>query len=159
MNPLFIEILSLCLGLLTDELTRKPNHLSGEYKMSIEKFTFGKSNAAASSANKESKPKAQFWLNIGYTANEGTAEEKFISLPTGIPLDTQEALATNSSNEDFRAMRCAQNDLLEQLTAFAEKLEPGQEGIIQLQVQLRRVKAVAEDIKPDENKYGRSLTF
>ena len=158
MNPLLIEILSLFLGLLTDELTNKNNHLSGEYKMSINKFTFGQSAKSETTA-KADKPKAQFWLNIGYTANEGTEDEKFISLPTGIPLDTQEALPTNSSNEDFRAMRCAQNDLLEQLTAFAEKLEPGAEGIIQLQVQLRRVKAPAEDIKPDENKYARSLTF
>lgn len=160
MNPLLIEILSLFLGLVTDGQTHKSNnHLSGEYKMSINKFTFGQSAKSETTTAKADKPKAQFWLNIGYTANEGTEDEKFISLPTGIPLDTQEALPTNSSNEDFRAMRCAQNDLLEQLTAFAEKLEPGAEGIIQLQVQLRRVKAPAEDIKPDDNKYGRTLTF
>lgn len=127
--------------------------------MSIEKFTFGKSNATSSSAAKADKPKAQFWLNIGYVANEGTEDAKFISLPTGIPLDTQEPLPTNSSNEDFRAMRSAQNDLLAQLIEFAEGLEPGAEGVIQLQVQLRRVKAPAEDIKPDENKYARKLTF
>lgn len=157
MHPLLFEILSLCLGVLTDEFTHK-SHLSGEYKMSIEKFTFGKTAAASSSAKAE-KPKAQYWLNIGYVANEGTDDAKFISLPTGIPLDTQEALPTNSSNEDFRAMRCAQNDLLEQLLEFAEGLEPGAEGIIQLQVQLRRVKAPAEDIKSDDNKYGRKLTF
>lgn len=127
--------------------------------MSIEKFTFGKTNVASNSAAKADKPKAQFWLNIGYVANEGTEDAKFISLPTGIPLDTQEPLPTNSSNEDFRAMRSAQNDLLEQLVEFAQGLEPGAEGIIQLQVQLRRVKAPAEDIKPDENKYARKLTF
>lgn len=123
--------------------------------MSIQKFTFGQSNAAA----KTDKPKAQFWLNIGYVANEGSEEEKFISLPTGIPLDTQEPLPTNSSNADFRAMRCAQNDLLEQLIEYAQNLEPGEEGIINLQVQLRRVKAEAADIPADENKYARKLTF
>ena len=127
--------------------------------MSIEKFTFGKTNVASNSAAKADKPKAQFWLNVGYVANEGTEDAKFISLPTGIPLDTQEPLPTNSSNEDFRAMRCAQNDLLAQLVEFAGGLEPGAEGVIQLQVQLRRVKAPAEDIKPDENKYARKLTF
>lgn len=127
--------------------------------MSIEKFTFGKANTASNSAAKADKPKAQFWLNIGYVANEGTEDAKFISLPTGIPLDTQEPLPTNSSNEDFRAMRSAQNDLLAQLIEFADGLEPGAEGIIQLQVQLRRVKAPAEDIKPDANKYARKLTF
>ena len=126
--------------------------------MSIQKFTFGQSNAAATTA-KVDKPKAQFWLNIGYVANEGSDDEKFISLPTGIPLDTQEPLPTNSSNADFRAMRCAQNDLLEQLIEYAQNLEPGEEGIINLQVQLRRVKAEAADIPADENKYARKLTF
>lgn len=160
MNPLLIEILSLFLGLVTDGQTHKSNnHLSGEYKMSIQKFTFGQSNTAATSTAKADKPKAQFWLNIGYVANEGSEDEKFISLPTGIPLDTQEPLPTNSSNADFRAMRCAQNDLLEQLIQYAQNLEPGEEGIINLQVQLRRVKAEAADIPADENKYARKLTF
>lgn len=160
MNPLLIEILSLVLGVLTDrESQLNHNHLSGEYKMSIQKFTFGQSNVAATTEVKAAKPKAQFWLNIGYVANEGSDEEKFISLPTGIPLDTQEPLPTNSSNADFRAMRCAQNDLLEQLIEYAQNLEPGEEGIINLQVQLRRVKAQEEAIPSDENKYARKLTF
>lgn len=128
--------------------------------MSIKEFskTFGAytNNAASNSAD---RPKAKFWLNVGYTANEGTEDAKFISLPTGIPLDTQEPLSTKSSNEDFRAMRCAQNDLLEQLVAFAEGLEPGEEGVIQLQVQLRRVKEEAAPIAAGENKYARKLTF
>lgn len=128
--------------------------------MSVEKFTFGQSNTNNSAAgSKTERPKAKFWLNIGYVANEGSEDEKFISLPTGIPLDTQEPLPTNSSNADFRAMRCAQNDLLAQLNAFAEKLEPGAEGIIHLQVQLRRVKEAEADIPAEENKYARSITF
>lgn len=147
------------MGLLTDKLTHKSNHLSGEYKMSIKTFgqTFGQSKTNEASSGE--RPKAQFWLNIGYTANEGTDEAKFISLPTGIPLDTQEPLSTKSSNDDFRAMRFAQNDLLEQLLAFAKDLEPGAEGILQLQVQLRRVKDDAPAISTDDNKYARKLTF
>ena len=42
---------------------------------------------------------------------------------------------------------------------FAKDLEPGAEGIIQLQVQLRRVKAPEADIPADENKYARTLSF
>ena len=120
--------------------------------------TFGQASTKTES-NNGSRPKAQFWINVGYVANEGTEDERFISLPTGIPLDTQEPLPTNSSNADFRAMRCAQNDLLEQLIQYAQNLEPGEEGIINLQVQLRRVKAEAADIPADENKYARKLTF
>ncbi len=128
--------------------------------MGIKTFgeTFGASVANKSVATAE-RPKAKFWLNIGYTANEGTEDAKFISLPTGIPLDTQEHVSTKSSNADFRAMRCAQNDLLDQLLAFAEGLEPGDEGVIQLQVQLRRVKEEEADIPANENKYSRALTF
>lgn len=118
--------------------------------------TFG---APKANEAKQDRPKAQFWLNLGYVANPGTEDEKFISLPTGIPLDTQEPLPTNSSNADFRALRCAQNDLLKQLLEFAESLEPGAEGIIQLQVQLRRVKEAEADIPANENKYARELTF
>lgn len=126
--------------------------------MSIKQFSFGKTDATKSNVAAE-KPKAQFWLNLGYVANEGTEDEKFISLPTGIALDTQEPLQITGNSEDFRAMRSAQNDLLEQLIEYAQNLEPGEEGIIQLQVQLRRVKAPAEAIASDENKYGRKLSF
>lgn len=155
------EILSLCLGLLTDNAKSNNNQLSGEYKMAIQSFdkTFGKSAAKSEVSSNADKPKAQFWLNIGYIANEGEEDEKFISLPTGIPLDTQEPLPTNSSNADFRALRCAQNDLLEQLLAYAKDLEPGEEGVIQLQVQLRRVKAPEADIPAAENKYARKLAL
>lgn len=158
MNPILYEILILCLGLLTDKQTQQSNQ-SGEYKMSIKTFgqTFG--SAVANKPAATERPKAKYWLNVGYTANEGTEEAKFISLPTGIPLDTQEHVSTKSSNADFRAMRCAQNDLLDQLVAFAEGLEPGEEGVIQLQVQLRRVKEEEADIPADENKYARKLTF
>ena len=126
--------------------------------MGIQSFdkTFGKTAVKTESA---AKPKAKFWLNLGYTANEGTEDEKFISLPNGIPLDTQEPLPTNSSNDDFRALRSAQNDLLAQLMEFAEQMEPGQEGVIQLQVQLRRVKEEAAPIASGENKYAAKLAF
>lgn len=160
MHPILFEFLSFCLGILTDEITQQSKQQSGEYKMAIQSFnkTFG-AKAAETTKSNDAKPKAQFWLNIGYVANEGTEDEKFISLPTGIPLDTQEPLPTNVSNEDFRALRSAQNDLLEQLIAYAQDLEPGQSGIIQLQVELRRVKGEEKAIAPDENKYARKLTF
>ena len=161
MHPILYEILTFCLGLLTDKVvSTNQNQLSGEYKMAITTFakTFGQASTKTES-NNGSRPKAQFWINVGYAANEGTEDERFISLPTGIPLDTQEHLPTNSSNEDFRAMRCAQNDLLDQLMEFAKTLEPGQEGVISLQVQLRRVKEEAPAISASENKYARKLTF
>lgn len=159
MYPFIFDLIILYLGLFTDEQTKKPKH-TGEYKMAInDVFALKFGNNDKPAAGKTDKPKAQFWLNIGYTALEGTDDEKFISLPVGIPLDTQEPLPTNMSNEDFRAMRCAQNDLLAQLLAGAAQLEPGQETTINLQVQLRRVKGEAAPIAAGENKYALNLNL
>jgi len=118
--------------------------------------TFGKSASTV-----EDKPKAKFWLNLGYTAQGEDGEDKFVSLPTGIPLDTQEPLDVKKiNNDDFRQLRSAQNNLLEELIAYAEStLQPGQETVIQLQVQLRRVKEDAEPIPASENKYARNTVF
>lgn len=110
----------------------------------------------------DDRPKAEFWLNLGYNSDhivEETGKPLFISLPQGIPLDTQEHLPTNMSNQQFAAMRSAQNDLLDQLTAHAQTLQPGEDCTIQLTVQLRRVKAPAEPINPENNPLIKKLSF
>ncbi len=115
-----------------------------------------------SAASTEDRPKAEFWINLGYDSGykpEGSEESLFISLPQGIPLDTQEHLSTNSSNAQFAAMRAAQNDLLDQLIAKAETLQPGEATTINITVQLRRVKAPAEPILPENNPLAKKLTF
>lgn len=59
MHPILYEILTFCLGVLTDRGTQhKPKQLSGNYKMAIESFakTFGnKSNSAAATAESSLK--------------------------------------------------------------------------------------------------------
>lgn len=121
--------------------------------------TFG--GKKSNSASKEDKPKAQFWINIGYNA-EGAGEDgadRFVSLPTGIPLDTQELLPTNSRNEEFAAFQSARNDLLEQIMAVAKTLKPGEERLLNLQIQLRHVNAEREAIAPQDNKFSRPLSL
>lgn len=121
---------------------------------------FGSTNAAPAAAT--NRPKADFWLNLGYESdhvNEETGKRLFISLPTGIPLDTQEYVDTNVSNPQFAAMRSAQNDLLDQLVAHAQHLQPGEECLITVQVQLRRVKAPAAPINPDNNPLIKRMSF
>ncbi len=115
--------------------------------------TFGKPQATNSS--KDDRPKAQFWLNIGYPVTvktEAGEEQRFVSLPTGIPLDTQEALATNSRNAEFAAFQAARNNLHDQIMAAAAKLQPGEEKLLNLQIQLRRVNEetapVAAELNP-----------
>lgn len=109
--------------------------------INISRQAFGPKTAAAPAAN--SRPKAQVWMNIGYTVevplDGGAVESRFINLPMGLPLDTMEEVATTSSNEVYAAMQIAKNDLLKQLLTAAAELAPGQERIVNLQVQLRRV--------------------
>lgn len=94
--------------------------------------------ARRGAAANNDRPKAQFWLNVGYHAGEGD-QRKFVSLPTGIPLDTQERLATNSQNADYAQFQGARNELLDFLTDAASKLAPGEEELVNLSIQIRRV--------------------
>lgn len=130
------------------------------------KRTFAAPTAAKDSA-KADRPKAQFWLNIGYAVQVpvegGGMEQRFISLPSGIPLDTMEELKTNSSNAMFAAMQAARNDLFKQLMAAAEKLEPGEDKIFgeegTLQIQLRHVREENAEISPEDNVFTRPLSL
>ncbi|MNF46488.1 hypothetical protein D3C85_493390 [compost metagenome] len=122
------------------------------------KFGSSTNNAAPS----EDRPKAEFWINLGYESdhtNEETGKPLFISLPQGIPLDTQEHLPTNMSNAQFAAMRSAQNDLLDQLTAHAQHLQPGEDCFVNVTVQIRRVKAPSAPINPENNPLIKKLAF
>lgn len=123
------------------------------------KFGSSTANAAPAAAD---RPKAEFWINLGYESdhvNEETGKRLFISLPNGIPLDTQEHLDTSMSNAQFAAMRAAQNDLLDQLVAHAQHLQPGEDTLITVQVQLRRVKAPAAPINPENNPLIKKISF
>lgn len=119
-------------------------------------------NNAPTAAAAEDRPKAEFWINLGYESdhiNEETGKPLFITLPQGIPLDTQEHLPTNMSNAQFAAMRSAQNDLLDQLTSHAQHLQPGEDCFVNVTVQIRRVKAPTAPINPENNPLIKKLTF
>jgi hypothetical protein len=124
---------------------------------------FGKKSTAATPA--ADRPKSQFWMNIGYTVQvdvqengvtTGT-ESKFVSLPVGIPLDGMQPLPVNSKNEEFAAFQTARNDLLNQLSQVATSLKPGEERIVNLEIQVRRVSAEAAPIPSATNPFSRKL--
>ena len=127
--------------------------------------TFGKPQATNSS--KDNRPKAQFWLNIGYpitVKTEAGEEQRFVSLPTGIPLDTQEALDTNSRNAMHAAFQAARNNLHDRLMAVAAKLQPGEEKIIGLgdsglAIQIRRVNEESAPVSTEHNPFVAALSF
>jgi hypothetical protein len=133
--------------------------------MQITKKTFGARSAAAT-APKNERPKAQFWLNFGYLTPAGVEgeDDRFVSLPMGIPLDTMEKLSTKSSNADFAQFQAARNDLLDQIIEAASVLEPGQDYVIAadggLAVQVRRVSEEAAAPPVDAtNRYARPKLF
>ena len=107
------------------------------------------------------KPKAEFWINLGYTSDhkDDKGEPYFISLPQGIPLDTQEELPTNSRNDTFAAFSAARNDLQAQLMDHVKDLQPGESRTVTLEVQIRRVNAPAAPIDPANNPLARKLSF
>lgn len=129
--------------------------------------TFGRSNARGNvQSNTDDRPKAQLWLNIGYQTDieDEEGKLKFVSLPVGIPLDTQEPLPTNSKSLDFRAFQTARNDLMAQMIEVGKSLEPGEEKIIAcgdsgLALQIRRVSEEAAAVPADQNQFARRISF
>lgn len=121
---------------------------------------------AAAAAPKSEKAIAQLWLNIGYTVKavvEGE-EDKFVSLPLGIAVDTQAHLATNGKNESFARFQQARNGLLDQLIELGKGLKPGEAKIIAmgqngLSIQLRRISADAPELPQDGNPFAVKLAF
>lgn len=106
----------------------------------------GTSAASSSTGTRRDLPKAKAWLNIGYTVpvrvqdgEEVREETRFVSLPVGIPLDTMDEIQITSRNTEFAQFQAARNGLLSELKAAAEALQPGEERIINLQIQLRHV--------------------
>lgn len=127
----------------------------------FDKLSFGKKENATS-ATKNEQQKAEFWLNIGYGVDVpvegGGTESRFVSLPQGIPLDTQEHVAVKGKNVEWKAFQSARNGLLDQIMAVAQQLEAGEEKILNLQIQLRRVNSdVEETIDAATNPFAAKL--
>jgi hypothetical protein len=123
------------------------------------------SGAAANTSGAGSRsdaPKAKIWLNVGYVA-EGAGEngeDRFVSLPVGIPLDTQDRVQTNTRNADYNDFQAARNDLLDQLLAVATGLEPGEDAVLNLQIQMRRVSEERQSTTVTEgNKFARPASL
>lgn len=108
------------------------------------------------------KPKAQFWINVGYEVQVQAGdqlENRFVSLATGIPVDTQEKLATNSRNAEYAAFQAARNNLHDQIMEAASKLKPGEERMLKLQIQLRRVNDEVEPASGDDNMFIKKVVL
>lgn len=106
-------------------------------------------NVAGVNSDRQDRPKAQLWLNVGYDMHG-----KFIQLPNGgIPLDTMAEAELRGQNEDFIKQRTAQNELLKTLVTEGQKLAPGEEVTLNLTLKMRRVNGQLE-IAKDKNEYS-----
>lgn len=119
-------------------------------------FNFNVNKTSSKAAAKEEFQKSQFWMNVGYEV-EHDGKKTFVSLPLGIPLDNQKTLPTNSSNAEFAALQSARNSLYEQLMEAVQQLQPGEEQVIELQVQVRRVKEDSAPVDPESNPFVKNL--
>ena len=107
---------------------------------------FGSSKApAAKTAIVEEKVKSQLWVNVGYS-QEVDGVNVFVSIPMGIPLDSVKELVTNTRNVEFNQLNQARNQLLADILAASEDLEPGQDHTLELEVQVRRIDKEADPL-------------
>lgn len=119
--------------------------------------TFGNAPKAGDKNNNsavDDRPKAQYWLNVGYEAPnilEGEEKARFISLPVGIPLDTMEPAKVSGQNQVWLQQQAARNDLLEQLMEQAQSLAPGETKVLTIQIELRHVAEDAAPVDPAKN--------
>lgn len=99
--------------------------------------------SAADQASKEDRPQAKFWLNVGYEVSvkdsDGVESTRFISLPIGLPLDTQQHKTSRGTGEVAQIIS-AGNDLLDELVKAAQAIPPGETQLVNLQIQIRHVK-------------------
>lgn len=131
--------------------------------------SFGRTQFGQGSQPAKDRKDAEYWMNVGYPAevpgeNEGETETVFVSLPFGIPLDTQEHFDLSKiRNPGMVELRDSQNQLLDQIMEVANSLEPGEEKLVAVDgktglcVQIRRVKQAAAAPADGENKLVKKL--
>lgn len=125
---------------------------------------------AASPAPAEAdKPKAEYWLNIGYMSSitdEEGERDIFVSLGNrgGIPLDQVEVYdVTEARSSNMAVLRQCQNELLEGFLGRAKELAPGESAIVSydaetgLSMEIKRIRGKQE--VPVENTLKREFKF
>lgn len=125
-------------------------------------FAFGQE--AAPSDDRKDQPKAQVWINLGYEVQVpvegGGTEPRFVGLPVGIALDTQKPIDIKTRSPELAQLQAHQNQLLADLQSYAEGLAPGEETLVNLQIQLRRVKEPVGDVQAEGNSvFARPISF
>lgn len=83
-----------------------------------------KSNANAKRNSNANREQTMQWLNVGITCHVN-GEDKFVSLPLGIPLDSMEPKRYSGSNESYAEFVSAQNELIEAIKSLFQEIPQG----------------------------------
>lgn len=92
---------------------------------------------------KQERETNQVWANIGVVRKDGEGKDVFVGLPLGVPCDGLKAKkvpGSDTDKQDYRNLVIAQNAFLEAFQKHMAGLKPGQEKVLNLQVQIRRIK-------------------
>lgn len=111
-------------------------------------------------------PKANIWLNLGYGIDgalndKGEPDDGFISLASGVALDTMADLQTTKGKPQYLKKQAARNGLRDQLIKLGNTLKPGETIIVTgLSIQMRRVGDEMAPVLADEsNEFAAELVF
>lgn len=128
---------------------------------SLKTASFGQSTSLFGNGNAQQteKAKSEYWLNIGYIADDG---QHFVSLPkSGSPLDNVTPEEVKDPTSEYGQLLLASNSLLAQIKAVAATLQPGEAKILTgLTVQIRRKKATVTAVQDNSmNKFLKVMNF
>lgn len=95
---------------------------------------------------REEREPSLYWANIGYTADTtdtqtGELTTTFVSLRNGVALDSIVDFDLTKTNDKMAPLRDGQNKLRAMFMEVAESLKPGEAQIVNVQVEVRRIKA------------------
>lgn len=148
-------------------INENPN-TSSNFRREFGRMTSPENQTAERATASNTKASAKLWINVGIAKevidpNTQEVITHFTALPMGMPLDTMSKLDVKGGTDDYRARLTAQNDLLDSVLKAAESIAPGETKVFTigdfkgLAVQIRRAKAEAAPIDPENNQYSVAL--
>lgn len=115
-------------------------------------LSLANSVAPKTAATPKKREASELWLNVGIDRND-----KFVSLPFGLALDTMAPVEARGQNVEFVQFQKARNALLEELKELASSLAPGEEMEIPMLVVKIRRKNDELDLSKEENPFKVSI--
>lgn len=126
---------------------------------------FNENDVNNSNSEKADKVAAKVYINVGVplvtVGEDGKKTTEFVSLPFGLAADTMSEMKATGSNQNWRKLVQAKNQLLRNIVEQGNALEPGTSTISSyLQVEIRHTSdATANEPDQDENDFLSQLAL